>query len=74
MFMSFHIIPVFFTNVRMHICHILLQVSSQFSSIPSKTAVEKRLLVKVIKATSLGGKKGNNLYNFIPYASKCKHD
>ncbi|XP_069698125.1 phospholipid transfer protein C2CD2L isoform X3 [Periplaneta americana] len=33
-------------------------VGSQFSSIPSKTAIEKRLLVKVIKATSLGAKKG----------------
>ncbi|XP_023723494.1 phospholipid transfer protein C2CD2L isoform X5 [Cryptotermes secundus] len=38
--------------------HYDSMVSSQFSSIPTKTAVEKRLLVKVIKATSLGGKKG----------------
>jgi hypothetical protein len=52
--------------------NIFLQVSSQFSSIPSKTAIEKRLLVKVIKATSLGAKKGNNLYNVILYTSKCK--
>jgi hypothetical protein len=55
------------------IFHILLQVNSRFSSIPSKTATEKRLLVKVIKATSLGAKKGNNLYNFILYVSKYKH-
>jgi hypothetical protein len=48
-------------------------VSSQFSSIPSKTAIEKRLLVKVIKATSLGAKKGKHLYNFTPYANKCEH-
>jgi hypothetical protein len=37
-------------------------VGSQLSSIPSKTATEKRLLVKVIKATSLGAKKGIILF------------
>jgi hypothetical protein len=42
---------------------MFLQMGSQFPSIPSKTATEKRLLVKVIKATSLGGKKGNRLSN-----------
>jgi hypothetical protein len=55
-----------------NVFNIFLQVSSQFSSIPSKTAIEKRLLVKVIKATSLGAKKGNHLYNFILYTNKCK--
>jgi hypothetical protein len=56
---------------KKHIFHDFLQMGSQFSSIPSKTAIEKRLLVKVIKATSLGAKKGNHLYNYILYNSKC---
>nr|CAD7439493.1 unnamed protein product [Timema bartmani] len=37
---------------------ITSEMSNQYSSIPSKTAVEKRLLVKVVKAIGLGGKKG----------------
>ena len=51
--------------------YVFLQMSSQFSSIPSKTSTEKRLLVKVIKATSLGAKKGNCLYNCTIYTGKC---
>nr|CAD7461182.1 unnamed protein product [Timema tahoe] len=38
--------------------HYDSMMSNQYSSIPSKTAVEKRLLVKVVKAIGLGGKKG----------------
>nr|CAD7194269.1 unnamed protein product [Timema douglasi] len=37
---------------------ITSEMSNQYSSIPTKTAVEKRLLVKVVKAIGLGGKKG----------------
>ncbi|XP_063229821.1 uncharacterized protein LOC134534973 isoform X2 [Bacillus rossius redtenbacheri] len=38
--------------------HYDSMMSNQYSSIPSKTAVEKRLLVKVVKAFGLGGAKG----------------
>nr|CAD7403306.1 unnamed protein product [Timema cristinae] len=38
--------------------HYDSMMSNQYSSIPTKTAVEKRLLVKVVKAIGLGGKKG----------------
>jgi len=54
------------------VLYVFLQMGSQFSSIPSKTSTEKRLLVKVIKATSLGAKKGNCLYNCTIYMGKCQ--
>jgi len=52
--------------------YVFLQMGSQVSSIPSKTSTEKRLLVKVIKATSLGAKKGNCLYSCTIYMGKYK--